>query len=268
MKRYFIAICLMLVPIYAQAKPLSYNKDEMICEANQHKKEAMRHLSLAENICVYIPDMKSREHMKALITSSIASLAITNAKDKFLAVGLGLIGSLATDMYDKYCLMREHLYMAAYHFEMANFYNSMSLHVPGYKKMDLGTREFFKAIDNLTVCEMLTNCIDDTALRNNISNHVIYERKNLLRKFNSERKVSYKIYEDTVMFYENIYEISAEVEDEDLRCEIGMHVYATVECVAASLRFFGGFDCWPDFADNWNILKLRSKLTNTSRGFL
>jgi hypothetical protein len=257
MKPYLLAFCLMLVPMCVHAQ-LSYCKAEMIWEADRHKKEAKAELDHAEKLCWYIPDIGSRDQMKVLIAATIASLPTKDPKTMLLSVGLALSGGLACNMYDKYCDLRTNLYTAAYHIEMANFYNQMSLNVSGQKKMDDGTKEFFVAIDNLTICEMLTDCIRDKWIRGIVSSYLTEKRKDLLQQFNKAGKLSYKIYKDALIFCENIYEAISEIEEDDVREDIGMYVYSALEGIAASLRHFEGYDCWPDnIFDNMSIQQLR-----------
>ncbi len=247
----------MLLPFCAQAN-LSYSKEEMLYEANRHEKEAFACLSRLENYCFYIPDTESKEHMKSLINSAVASTGVKGGKNKIITIGLGLIASLAEEMYERYCIMREDLIKVEYHFEMVILYNQLSLHAKckGLKsQMSLGTKEFFAAIDNLTICELFTSCISDKWARQIVSKHIVSKRNELLDQFTNEgRKLTYKIYEDALCFYENISEITEEIEEEDIREEICMYAYGAVESIACVLREVKGFDCWPDL-DEWSFPK-------------
>jgi len=91
-------------------------KEDMINAAKEHKLEAWKALDCADNICIYIPNLEKRQHMHTLITSSIGAASISNPRDKLLAVGLALIGSMAMDAYDQYCSMRYYLGSATAHF--------------------------------------------------------------------------------------------------------------------------------------------------------
>jgi len=256
MKYFILALNLFFLPFDLQGNSLSYSKEETIWEANRHKKQAEEKLSHANTICVYIPDFQDREHTKALIASIIASGGVTGAKEKIITVGLGLIASLMNNMYEKYCIVREDLLMAAYHYEMSAFYNQLSLHAKykGYKnKMDEGTREFFLAIDYLTICEMFTTCIQNQDTRELVSNNIIDKRNDLIHLFKGE--LTYEIYEDILYFYDNLCEITSEIEEEELRNEICTYVYAAVEAISASLRSFKGYDCWPDLIE-WTVEKI------------
>lgn len=247
----------MLFPVFAQAN-LSYSKEDMIDEAKRHKHEAYECLSRLEGRCYLIPDLKSREHMKALIASAIASAGASGGKGKIVTVGLGYIASLAVNMYDTYCAMRDDLIQSEYHFEMVILYNQLSLHAKfqGSKsKLNLGTKEFFKAIDCLTICELFTTCISDKWERKSVSDNIVAQRTQWLDQFTADGKtLTYKIFEDAVRFYENICEITSDVEEEDIRDEICRYTYGAVESIACALRELKGFDCWPDL-DDWDNYK-------------
>lgn len=178
--------------------------------------------------CWYIPDLSKREHMKTLIATALGTAPFGNPKATLVATGLAIIGSLANDMYDEFCDMRTLLCSAAYHFEMENFYNLLSLEfthkcekIWNHDFNDRGTMCFLNAVDHLTVAEMLTSCIEEPWIRFAISEHLIYQRKSLLDQLkNNPGKLSKKFSPAAWGFYENIDEITAECTDQNLRMEL------------------------------------------------
>ena len=245
MKKYLIAFFIFLLPaIHIFSNPILSSKWEMLQEAKNHKKKAQSHLLMAEELCYLIPDPGKRQHMFALIASTMTTLNIPDIKAKFLTVGLTLIGSLSTDIYENYCDWRTHLYQAAYHLEMANFYNSISIRFAdsgNLSTMDKGTRAFLKAIDNLTIAEMLAWCIEDEDDQAMISDVIVEQRSTLISKFkNPKSTIPDDFYEDAYNFSENIDEITADLSDEEIRDSICVHVYAMAEDIELACRYWYG----------------------------
>lgn len=266
MKQYIVAFfLLLLLPMQSHAK-LSYAKIDLLWEADYHRKEAISQLTDAQKMCVYIPDLGSRDHMKALLGSIISTAAVKDPREKVLLVGLGLITSMVHNVYDKYCDMRTSLYTAAYHLDMANFYNQLSLHASGNKsEINSGTKEFFAAIDNLTICVMICECIKDPWVKKVVGGYLVDERSELIQQFKLKNgNLSRGLYDEALTFCENVYEVSGEIEEEGIRDDICMYVYSAVECLAAALRNLEGYDCWPDL-DSWRVSQMRLMLVNNGR---
>ncbi len=249
--KYLISLLFLFSCIACDAK-LSFSKTEFIATANEHKKKAHSCLMQANHICVYIPDLKSREHIKEILATSIACLQINDFKGRILTVGLGLIASLANDCYDQYCQMRSYLYEHDYHLEMWEFYNQVSISGSGYKDFrDTGTKAYFNAIDNITLCEVLTKCISDDFYRGMVSKYLNELRDDLL-KYIDRPHVPYSVYDRALTFHENMFEIVCEIEEESIRTGLCLYTFACVEDVATALRELEGYDAWPDLDDMWN----------------
>lgn len=56
------------MPLHAVERPLSYSKEDMIQYADFHKKMAFKELAEADRICVFIPNMESKDHIIDLIS--------------------------------------------------------------------------------------------------------------------------------------------------------------------------------------------------------
>lgn len=182
MKRFIFSVFLLILCLRLEAHGgLSYLKEDMRNQAMWHHRDGVLCLMDAEKVSVYIPNLADKEHFKAVIAGAVASIAVPDARGKLLAIGLALLSSLATDSYDQYCFVRTKLHQAAYHFEMSNLYNLMLLHVPAsYNRMNTGSEQFFTAINNLTVCIMLTECIEDEWAKRVLYNYFEELRGNLI----------------------------------------------------------------------------------------
>jgi hypothetical protein len=247
MKKYFIVICLLLCPLTLSAHILKTYKEDMLNEAQKHKDKAICELYYAEDMCPYIPNLEKRQHLLALIGSSINAIAIPNPKDKLLSIGLMLIGSLAQDMYEEYCELRMHLAEAAHHFEMANFYNELSMHFAscssvrgGCVSYDEGSRAYLEAIDYFTICDMLTICIEENWVRVAVSTKITKFRDFLLKELkNNQGILTKKISEEVYMFSENLGEIMEVCEDSDLMFEMYLYIYAAFESMEKAEEKWG-----------------------------
>lgn len=255
MRNYIFAALLLILCVQLQAHGFTYNKEAMINQSKLNYKEGTACLMQANNWSALIPNLADREHFKAVITGAIASCATQDFKGKILTVGLTLLSSLATDSYDQYCNMRTKLYQADYHFAMSIFYNQMSLNVPDKdRRMDSGTNSFFQAIDRLTMCILVTECIGDADQKRILHSYYTELRDDLIDIYTrAENKLTYALYEEAMTFYENVDEICSEIEDEDIRIQLCIYTGAAVESLASSLRVLKDLDCWPDLSE-WKRL--------------
>ena len=220
----------------------------LLKRAEEHKKAALESLESANKICYYIPELDKREHMHTLIQAILATPLIPDPKMKIITVGLSLGGSLATNMYDKYCDYRVHLARAAYHFEMVNFYSAISIKFKNKRvSLDKSAQAFWDAIDCLTCCDMLVfslHCKEWEHYENfkgykavskaedkviEILDHIVSIRETLLETYLScLKKYKGKITKDTynklyvegVMFQEDAYEFLLEWNNSRLKNKI------------------------------------------------
>lgn len=241
MKKYFVLFCLLLIPFSLQAHLLKANKWTLLEEAKKHKKEAVSELYFAEDMIPLLPNLGKREHLQILIASAIAASNVPEPRAKILSIGLTLIGSLANNMYDEYCEFRSHLANAAYHFEMANFYSQLSMQFNDWPEFkDEGTKWFLKSIDKLTLCDMLATCINDDWIQIAISNELTYQRDRFVKQMNNaDGKLTEKISDQGWMLYENINEILSECEDEALKEDISLYIYAMWEDMQLAEKAWG-----------------------------
>jgi hypothetical protein len=238
--KYLLMAALILMPFESHSHLLTGRKWEMIEESNKHRILAKNCLLEADRLCFYIPDLSKRELFKTLIISSIASLTAPGPKLKLLTVGLSLIGSMAADAYDTYERGKKLLVDAAYHMEIANFYENISFQFNDCNCNDLGTQSFLSAIDNLTMCDMLTCCIDDHYTKINASAQIRELRDILIRQFtNPAGFLGEDILDEAQGFYENAGEILAEIEDFKIYEEIMGYVGAMVDDIEAAYQHWG-----------------------------
>lgn len=249
MKSYFILLCLLL-PIFVQANDKKFS---LLEKAEKHKQEAIKWLEVIDNKCYLIPNLRNRQHMHALIAAAMAAPVISDPREKILAVGLSLMGSLATEMYDKYCDHQSVLAQAAYHMEMSYFYSTLSFKIPEIVT-DRSSRAFLTAIDCLTACDMMIWLLDDDAWpdtscayvysyqykRRKLSNEIVDVRGQLLDSYLTafkqyKGKIPKMVYNVNYLtglgLYENISEILPDCLYPSLRKRIYRNLDKMVTCL-------------------------------------
>lgn len=213
MKKLFVFLCLLTAPLSLSAHIITASKAQMLSSAKFHKDSALYYLHQADLCASFLPELDKREHLHMLITSTISSAAISDPRMKLLTIGLSILGSFATEMYDKYFDTRKYLVKAAYHLEQMNHYNRLSLEINNSEGTDEGTRQFVLAFDYLTITDMLTTCIRHSAQGLNISNHICGIRDSLIKQLyeNPPGKLVEKPSRQVYYFIENFDEITSEV---------------------------------------------------------
>lgn len=228
----------LLLPLCLSAGLLNMTKQELISQAELHKRRAIESLTIANEMCLYIPDLESRANMTGLISSAVSTISITNVKEKFLAIGLSLIGGLAGNMYEKYCVYRYHLANAAYHLEQYRWYSETSFKIDVYEE-DEGSQYYLKAIDYLTLSDMIVQCIDDEFIRNHISDKIIKIRSMLFKNLNNSYGIlKYDFLLDIYYCVNDIDMLLMKVKDLDLK--------STIESYSASMlhNLYNARECW------------------------
>lgn len=210
------------LPPFALTEKLEIDKFSMINKAKKHTRNAIEELYLADDICIYIPNLEDRDHLHALIAGTITSANIKDPMNKLLTIGLALITSLSKEMIEKHFQIKHHLAKASYHLEMANFYNALSLNAPekNWKQMrdeDKHTLAYFIAVDYITLATMLCQCVEDRWSKETLYNELDSCMDCLLRR---DKEVKFVI----EALYENMHEILSENYDERLNLEI-------IECI-------------------------------------
>lgn len=219
-----IFILLACFPLCLSSELLKLNKQDMLDKAIVHKRLAVNHLTIANEMCLYIPDLECRTHMAALISSTVSTIMITNVKDKFLAVGLALIGGLSGSLYEKYCEYRNHLLNAAYHLEQYKWYSQISIKFND-SEYDEGSQYYLKAIDYLTCADMMTLCIHEDDIRLVISDIIIGMRNLIFNNLNNfYGVVDDDFLDNSLSFVENFDEILSDLKDNDLRSELSQNI--------------------------------------------
>ncbi len=208
-------------------------KWDLINRAKQERKTAIGQLEFAENIAWYIPDLGDQQHFRALIGSAIVTLPVATAKAKILGTGLALIASIADKAFDRYVEMRDCLIAANYHFEMAKFYDQISLTVSdaptGKNGMDTGedqaTKDYFRSVDSIIMASMFAQCIDNKRSRMTVCN-ALDEHLECLKARGSN------MVDESESLVESIGEILADFcDDNDLFNEIENYVCLSHEYI-------------------------------------
>lgn len=216
---------------------LKYDKRSCLEEAKKHKEKAVSELLFAQDITVYIPNLEKKEYMYALISSAIQSVTIPGMQHKLISVGFSLVAGLGIDFYDNYEEMRRRLANASYHMEMYQFYSLVSLKVSDrgiYR--DEGSMEFSKAIDYLTMADMLTVLIEDEYIRNHLSGELTRLRTSLFGCLEHKPGVlPGDILVDLDCFYENVNEIICDLENNNLKDEINQCLFCVIEYVESAI---------------------------------
>ncbi len=184
-----------------------------------------------------------REHLRTLIISTITATAVPDPKAKILTVGLAVIGSLAVDMYDKYCECQMHLANASYHFEMVNFYRFFSLKLSNLSN-DEGTKAFLRAIDCLILCDMLAYLIKDSReeyndVRDGVTEGIREYENYLMKEFKEAKgKLTKKLSLDGWTLYENLDEMLCICDGRELSDKIEYNIREMVINLEAAERFW------------------------------
>ncbi len=218
-------------------------KHHLINRALDEKKMMYSHLFECEFLTKHIVNLEKRQYMHALILSAFNAAVVPDIKLKIVGAGMAVIGTLACDAYDTYCLYKEHWVQAAYHAEMANFFTRLSWMYTGeeqYMITDEGTKCFFKAIDNITYMEMYLHTIRHEQTRKRIDECIIKYKDLLMVQFSNEsRFLSPKIHDTAMLLYEEFCEIiSNECDSEEydkLHCEI----FAVIEWIEGAMEAWG-----------------------------
>lgn len=200
MRILFILLCV-FISFSLNAAIVEADKCWLLREADKHKQLAKISLEKLKTNSWYIPDLRKKEHLKSIVTSAVCSCAsLPDARSKVLAVGLALIGSISSELIDRYLDLRTDLLEATYHLQSAYFYSNLSLRYsctckntkinnnPKIKRNYVASQAFLQAIDNLTLCDMTTDCINDTDMKMNMSSYITSLRDILYDEFNNRSK--------------------------------------------------------------------------------
>lgn len=225
-------------------------KWELIQESERHKELANEKLKEAKRICWWIPELDKREHLERLIGSVGASTLIKDPKDKFLAIAMTLISSLAESMYSNYISSRKVLSEAAFHLEMAYFYDKYSMKLTDEIKMDEGTKYYLQAIDFFTLAEMFAMTIHNQDQSYKISKKISKEKEYLINQFkNPCRYLPYEVYFHVESFEEKIQEYLDEIDDGEICMAVGDCLWTATECIGNS------YVEWEKFLKKRNYVK-------------
>lgn len=248
MKQLIFTIFILLLSSQLQAK-LSYTKFELVLEADRHYKEAQSAMRRADQICVYLPDYGTNSDISVLIQTTISAIMIPDPKLKIMTIGLALLGNMGVSMFDKYIRVREEFYVAAYHYDMSNFYNELSVYATQKKKINLATKYMFNTIDSLTFAVMMCQCIENDSIKRSVNDIIEEYRSYVIKQFNEEEINTDSLRENAVAFSENIYAIISEVSDPDFRRNLGCYVFSSVNSLMSAIKELKGCNYWIVEAD-------------------
>ena len=223
-------------PLSDTSKICDY-RERLVYQAMNANELSLYHLVEADKLSDFVPNFEDRNHLKALIHGAIPAVAVILTDGAvvpaFLALGLPLTCSLSDEYIDQYHEIREHLLQSQHYADMSNFYRGMSMQFPNsgrasYKTAatDDGTKKFYRGISNLNYAAALTCFIDDLNLKIAICRHIDGISEKFLNNLNNLNNIniSYEI----ECFYENIHEIIAECNDEQIHGELAEYVSMAV----------------------------------------
>jgi hypothetical protein len=199
---------------------LHFDQMTLIRLSEFHYAEAVVELNKANGICWYIPNLEKRRHFEALIFGAITAANAKGGVQKLLLTGLTLIADLIVTSMQQYNELQAHLVKAQYHFEAADFYNTLSANRRKHKDTDEGTRIFLDGIDYLTYSIVILEGIHpsfDCILKDS---SIVYTLMSYRNDFLDNQR---NIAERGHGLYENIYEIMADCKH-DFKHTIGENI--------------------------------------------
>lgn len=241
MRNCFIILLALVLPLFTYAEkpsdPSTIKIFEFLQCIDAERRLAREFLKHADEMTVLIPDLEKRSHIHALLASAIVSLAA--APDKrvmFLSIGLSLIASLSSDMYDQFCEYRRILILAEYHLDLYYFYDYVYRHLPrGEMCADgnpcrIGLSSFLRGMNYLFYSSRMAFSIHDKLEKNKIILDHISDFTNWISetlkkyKYRLSKDVAKKIHERAIRFSENFNEVLSECENENLRSVLNLHL--------------------------------------------
>lgn len=178
-------------------------KQQLLAQAEEHKKKARKAAQWLKSGSSYLPNLESKQHLEALITSAVASCGASSPREKILMIGLSIVSSMVCESYNVHCYYKRMVCELTYHMEMDQFYSNASLEHAENELMDDGHGYMYYVIDYLTLSDLLTYCIDPDELQYYVSDKVCYER-NLVFSCFEDRKLTRKISDICKMLNEQI----------------------------------------------------------------
>lgn len=119
---------------------LPINKLHAIKKAETHKQEGIATLNKLSSASFYLPDLADKRYFDALIDSAFDSLCVKDNRAKFMLVAFNLLKNVVIDSIDRYVEYRRCVREAAMHFELADFFNEISIYCNGSNSsIDKGT---------------------------------------------------------------------------------------------------------------------------------
>lgn len=222
------------LPEKPKIETIKDHRERLMFQAMNNMELSLYHLNEAEKLSDYIPDLTDRKYFGEIIVGATTAIfvAVTDGLGipAILALGLPLTSSLAKDSSEKYFAMRDHLVQAQHYGEMASFYRYMAFICPKYgsdlnekEPDDEGTKNFYTAMGYLNYATLMATCIDDYGIQYGICRQ-IDEVNSLLLEY-SDALHQLKIAREIATLYENMGEIVAECEDQQIRNSINEYVY-------------------------------------------
>jgi|GEM_PF-5417209 len=226
MNHYLFGFFLLIIPMqsFADKDPVPEQKIFIIEQSEKHRREAIESLLAANDMRILIPNLDDQKHMHSLIVGAIGSMAGGNLQTKILYVGIALIGSLATDVYDKYCEYRNLLVKTEHHLNMMKFYNTISNKLTNRVSAS-ADQAFCTALDYINLAYKMVYSVeyeikdDDEEGLHAISQDLKELRDYWTKTFlKSEGQITKKLSDHHLS--ENIYESLAEIVDETTRDKV------------------------------------------------
>lgn len=89
-------------------------------------------LNCAENMSIFIPNFEHRQLTKDVLRNLITTLPISDLKLKGITIAIMFLSTYLEGVYDQWDAVKYELEEAAYHFEMAEFYQDILFYDTGY----------------------------------------------------------------------------------------------------------------------------------------
>jgi hypothetical protein len=100
-----------------------------------HMKDALYYLEKAKKICVGLPDFEKKEYIYSLIAGTVG-MTSGGIREKIVTACQVAATFIIIDYYTQFCEFRTNLIISDYNFEMADFYNDATVHIPLSKSYD------------------------------------------------------------------------------------------------------------------------------------
>jgi hypothetical protein len=100
-----------------------------------HMKDALFYLEKSKKLCIALPAFEKKEYIYSLIAGTVG-MTSGGIREKIITACQVAATFIIIDYYNQFCDFRTNLIIADYNFEMADFYNDATIHIPLAKGFD------------------------------------------------------------------------------------------------------------------------------------